>query len=528
MGRIRDRTFTGCWKCRQRKVKCDEGKPECSKCRRIGITCTGYEPRYIWLEGGDQVYKSTGRCVLDGEKTWEGFQPLSSDLADQLIAECDSNRDEPLVDTCDSMRLTTHNPFSVFPVDIPPCHENPEIAFDIVSPVPRTMSASPDCSVAEKMLFHHYVTHVANIMMPYDHPRNPWQLHYPATALSRTASDQQALYSAMLAQAAFNLAHLRGDDSEMMATGSRHHRVGIEKLLHNVNGHGNDYGALSASIMTIMFSEIYSGRSSTWRHHLDGAWSLFKAYRSTEPWKITDFVCVSIQSLHITQIISATSKREQDVETTGYDVENIDDAERVDLVMKTPDFGFTIGASPEILDCISTISQLRSKSDSTGADDVLEDVLSRLNTCRKHAIEDNAREDATSVRAQSNSFIHATYIYLYRTVLDVPPKAVRMHVSKTLKEVLAFFAHGQGNFSIWPAFIAAAEAYTVEDMAMAGTWLDWATSFGIGSRVQMRQVVEEVWRRRESLVLLSGLQPGMITIDWRELMHELGFDILLI
>lgn len=39
MSRARLRSKTGCLRCRQRKKKCDEMKPECDACRRCGFNC---------------------------------------------------------------------------------------------------------------------------------------------------------------------------------------------------------------------------------------------------------------------------------------------------------------------------------------------------------------------------------------------------------------------------------------------------------------------------------------------------------
>ncbi|GES63793.1 specific transcription factor domain protein [Aspergillus terreus] len=39
--RPRTKTFTGCWTCRKRHVKCDEQRPECLRCRRGGRVCHG-------------------------------------------------------------------------------------------------------------------------------------------------------------------------------------------------------------------------------------------------------------------------------------------------------------------------------------------------------------------------------------------------------------------------------------------------------------------------------------------------------
>lgn len=35
----RSRTKTGCYGCRGRRIKCDETRPECSHCKRIGLDC---------------------------------------------------------------------------------------------------------------------------------------------------------------------------------------------------------------------------------------------------------------------------------------------------------------------------------------------------------------------------------------------------------------------------------------------------------------------------------------------------------
>ncbi|KAJ5688067.1 hypothetical protein N7536_010686 [Penicillium majusculum] len=45
----RTKTFTGCWTCRTRKIKCDEAKPCCSQCYEKGLSCEGYSTRLQWL-----------------------------------------------------------------------------------------------------------------------------------------------------------------------------------------------------------------------------------------------------------------------------------------------------------------------------------------------------------------------------------------------------------------------------------------------------------------------------------------------
>ncbi|CCD27204.1 Arg81p NDAI_0K00150 [Naumovozyma dairenensis CBS 421] len=44
----RAKTFTGCWTCRSRKVKCDLRRPNCSRCERSELQCGGYDIKLRW------------------------------------------------------------------------------------------------------------------------------------------------------------------------------------------------------------------------------------------------------------------------------------------------------------------------------------------------------------------------------------------------------------------------------------------------------------------------------------------------
>ncbi|KAK2033233.1 hypothetical protein LX32DRAFT_705667 [Colletotrichum zoysiae] len=45
----RSRTFTGCRTCRNRHLKCDEARPVCSSCKRLGLVCEGYGGQLLWV-----------------------------------------------------------------------------------------------------------------------------------------------------------------------------------------------------------------------------------------------------------------------------------------------------------------------------------------------------------------------------------------------------------------------------------------------------------------------------------------------
>lgn len=47
-----ERSKGGCWTCKARKKKCDEGHASCATCLSLGINCYGYGPRPAWMDGG--------------------------------------------------------------------------------------------------------------------------------------------------------------------------------------------------------------------------------------------------------------------------------------------------------------------------------------------------------------------------------------------------------------------------------------------------------------------------------------------
>ncbi|KAL7819114.1 fungal-specific transcription factor domain-containing protein [Trichoderma gracile] len=54
-GPVRSRSKRGCWTCRIRHRKCDEGFPTCKECSNRNILCHGYGPRPSWLDNEHQV-----------------------------------------------------------------------------------------------------------------------------------------------------------------------------------------------------------------------------------------------------------------------------------------------------------------------------------------------------------------------------------------------------------------------------------------------------------------------------------------
>lgn len=55
----------GCKECSRRRIKCDKGTPECAKCLKKGIQCTGVGRQIRFVEGAVSKGKRKGQSISD-------------------------------------------------------------------------------------------------------------------------------------------------------------------------------------------------------------------------------------------------------------------------------------------------------------------------------------------------------------------------------------------------------------------------------------------------------------------------------
>lgn len=73
-GRRAHRAKTGCWTCRQRKVRCDEAKPFCNNCERLSLKCEGYKPRITWRDDSRRMFVKEKAKVKVTDDTGEASE----------------------------------------------------------------------------------------------------------------------------------------------------------------------------------------------------------------------------------------------------------------------------------------------------------------------------------------------------------------------------------------------------------------------------------------------------------------------
>lgn len=203
-------------------------------------------------------------------------------------------------------------------------------------------------------------------------------------------------------------------------------------------------------------------------------------------------------------------------------------------------FGITMGASSPLMRCVSDINKLSQAQDlgleSMSRESAVADILQRLENCRaSDMISAASVADNNSVTIQGQilgtmhmrAFIAAAFIYFYQQFYDLPPSSLVTYVSEVLKNLKLFLAAGGINFTFWPAFIAASEAYS-EDGKSAMAEIFSHTNFSSSqNREKVLTLLNEIWRVREARAAESGLDLGLIKIDWRTVMKDLELDILL-
>ncbi|KAJ5914228.1 hypothetical protein N7504_003111 [Penicillium tannophilum] len=68
---------TGCYLCRKRKIKCDEGRPECRNCGVYGRPCPGYRPDAVFRNENKRVERQAKKDIFSSDTSSQSVTPLS-------------------------------------------------------------------------------------------------------------------------------------------------------------------------------------------------------------------------------------------------------------------------------------------------------------------------------------------------------------------------------------------------------------------------------------------------------------------
>jgi hypothetical protein len=393
-------------------------------------------------------------------------------------------------------------------------------------------------------MFHHYSTYIAMNMMPFEDQRNPWKSFYPLMARCGKSRMHKSLLHAMLAQAAGNLAYMGCREEDMLTLTLEHYVMSVEYLRKGLEEDSKDFSLVLASVLTLIMAEVsqfvlfllivmtqmvtsqvYNGKSKAWRVHLSGAWTLFKLHQVDRPWQNLDIAWLTAQSLCLLKIRCDTMQAGTKTESrrSSFDFPK----ELISLVASRPEFGFTVGASPELMSYIMDTTQLAFHilyDDPESQGEAVRVLQQRLRSCSLP----NDFSNEGCVQLHHRIFQLGAIIYFNRSVLKSPSQQSVAFIDELLQHVKQYRKLGGGYITLWPVFMAAVEAYQTYHQAAFREWLDDNDKMGAASRRDIREVIEAIWRERSHLGEENGVGQGDVIVDWREVAWERGLDILLV
>lgn len=637
------RSFTACWTCRRRGVRCDTAQPDCSQCIRSRLRCEGYHVRLAWVDSDTGTYIEGQRRAYPPDLTWKGYPTWTLKEIDHLIREsgreCQCNLhhilspfstllqtdDEPgafrapetiiepepgngqsqfdlsspiftKTDTGDLISLTGTGPspasspcprldegthfdiddrtpwtdLSRSPVsssspefgeghdiDLDECPNSPQHIirlrvdrkpFVIPDPLPRSLSLMPGVSVEETQLFRHFICHVSDTMVPINDGGNPWKSIYPSLAVHDVSSSStRSLYHAILACSATHQANLKGAGrgEHDGITAMRHYGKAIRHLCASLEHPAENYSSVLAALMSVSYAENFMQRASRgYRSHFRGAVGYVTQYINHRPWILSLDARTVTYNFAIYVIIAQTTSN-----GTASFTDNITGL--LYEVMSQPGFGHTIGGNARLIKAIYQTRLLEehiaAAGHTSGSQGLSEGIQTRVRDIARELqvplvdeevelyMETQESTDLgklhqkrTLVKLHLHLFNAAVRIYLFCVVLKCPPSAVAEYSLQVLTDAITFVDMGGVGVSIWPVFIAAAEAYTPETQMLASCLLQYSETLGAGNRQDSHSVVRQVWADRRRLAEERQCDPGEVFVEWRDVMKRMDLDLLLL
>ncbi|KAL4902020.1 fungal-specific transcription factor domain-containing protein [Aspergillus multicolor] len=294
--RNRIKTRTGCSRCKQRRIKCDESHPDCNNCTRRGFECPGYKRPLKWsskyefggngtLNWSESRIRSPRPTSASGdpavntffEGCWSGIltpnrSPLSIDP--NILSTTQSENVTPSLEAHQNFNLNFPN--ERLPIQPPDQLLNPE-EWDEWLNDGLSLHIPMPLEDEDTGISRHYFVQVCRINSCVDSEKN----FFRAEITSLMASSP-LLYHCVLSMSA---AHLTGLD-ENKVTSARDHRTkahsSLQSAILNLSKGKREEDHESCEIL---LGSILLGMTDSWHNpsflgttHLHGARAVFKRW----------------------------------------------------------------------------------------------------------------------------------------------------------------------------------------------------------------------------------------------------------
>ncbi|KAL0259271.1 hypothetical protein SLS55_006776 [Diplodia seriata] len=557
----RTKTFTGCWTCRSRGLKCDGAKPGCDRCHRSKRECEGYGIRLHWVDPDET-----------GPPQRMQMRRLFDDKARQNPTYPDAFLDETLesLDSLDGPCEVHVQPFGVFSVD-DACsdvdsasvsspaslssYDSSLVLFspaasppDASSPFPESMGMRlvtqlqpylVSASAEERLLFDHWSSTLSGIFLPTPRPDNPFRnvfipLALGAGDLTVAHPGHAALLHGMYAISAFHMGETDASrKQELSLVAIKHYKTSLAHLRRCVAETGDQPEAVFATIITMASIYLVIGSSSNWRVHVKGArdWlaSQNVSFRkgSFAPVLYQLFRCLDVVGHWHNNDDSRLSICDDDDGELGNVPGTVSELPDEDDDYTSPDnycLDRYFGLPKPIFNALQSMHHFRRSPTPPSAGEVdaveaeIEQVQGMVAALRP--------SDGVNERLLVHHymvFYYACRINLAREFRGLPPADVQHLVEAGLLhlELTYSIERTVGVCGIsWPLFVVACEAEGAELRERAFRMFAKGWQMGIGSIKKASKVVERVWEERDRT---GNWDPA----ERQRIMKSMGMDLLL-
>ncbi|KAH8800903.1 fungal-specific transcription factor domain-containing protein [Xylogone sp. PMI_703] len=577
----RTKTFSGCWTCRARHVKCDEQKPCCKRCLNSSLTCQGYGLRLSWVKYSPDKAELTPLAphALNSYNTLPLNHGLPNLSASDIAAVLDSLGDGPDLQT--SKRI---GPFSVFPTSVIPftatspssicdgkfCSTLKSCSDNYISTIPSSSDDNssksnegsrstsevvdewPSIQVVgevnpelptiqrhmdllpaparQKELVHHWISFLAKNLQPVDTSANLFRdVFLPMGisglfASSKESNGRIALFHALCSTAAYSLLQLTGNNG-FYDLALKHDQLAIIHLRHSISCDSEVQDeALPLAIVMHIVSSTVSGRASDWRSHILGAikWLLNMSSSSRKPQKlVSPLVSPLVSQVILAAVVPGNINLPMDV----LSFLNIN-AGDVDYI------GPKSGLSRNMLHNLLEITRLRRANDAPEPQELatleaqinLEDPKLRYPDTIDSQIDAIANELSTFKQHLADVFYYATLIYFKRALMKAPRSEVQDMVEKALRglEAMENTNHSScgGCISAWPCVVIATECEALTQRERVIKWFRQKRRHGFNNMNVACTISMMVWQMRHL--------PGNENLYWQDMGLDPELDALLL
>lgn len=529
------RTRSGCQRCRLRKIKCDEGKPECGQCQAKGYQCQS-----TWLLKWEQDYHSRG-LAFGRTGIWSKNNTNNTNNDTTTITHGPHWCRLPRIRPYSFVNATVHRHHRVlttarshWPAPAPP-DDTSLTAVSSISTQPLLLSGIRDPLAST--LLSYYLQRLCPLTVSSPTSTSP----FATLVFPYSISSSPAVLESVLALSA---CHRAKQDASFKDPALRLAGTVLRRLRNRLKTEDATHVALDSDTLVIMVMlclfEIINECDERWVVHLRGARDVIRLRRQAVlPWQhaasnaTNDQLALFAETFFAYQdILGRTACGEEPIFGDDFWVSS----HGVSSNVTDP----WLGCSPELVSILCEITALSRRraedaavAHTTDFHTTTASLEARLGRLQQH-VTTQPDDDVLQTSAELKRLAAAFYLdCALRSAHPFSPQS-RLAISQILRLVSLLLERHVTAGLAWPIFVAAVELDPLEDLPL---WTDetlnsaavpcygrpfvlYALNRMSGSSVsnvsQTRTVIERVWQSRDMETLQdgSGKCPTPGQNDW--------------